>query len=145
MQVQLVSGLTLVEAQAFDASYSPVRVALRTQQNETHIPMIRKDWLQGLSGLAEAHATAAVGFVNGDDFEVLLGDGAPHAARIVYFDSEGKVTKGAVSSRAGYAIFNLPRGLHTVTIIPEKSKQIVTQLIYVDEFAVQTTITNLMF
>jgi hypothetical protein len=145
LQVQLVSGLTMIEAQAFDVNYLPTRVAMRAQQNETHIPVVRKDWLQSISGLTEAHATAAVGFVNGDDFEVILGDGTQTAARIVYFDAEGKLAKGTDASRTGYAIFNLPRGLHTVTIIPEKSKQIVTQLIYVDEFAVQTTITNLMF
>jgi len=142
-EVQTLSGLTLLEAEA-SADYAPVRSTLKDKQTEVHFPLVRQDWLAKTNG-GQRPITSVAAFVSGDDYDVLVGDGsAATNAKIVYFNEQGNEISAAANSRAGFAVFDLPRGLHTITIIPDRSKEVITQLVYVDEFATQTFMLNLI-
>jgi hypothetical protein len=151
-KIDTVKGLTLLEADSGEP-YTVLRVSVRAGQNEVHLPHLRADWLNKLRpsyGGSAGAKTATVGFIEGDDFEVVLGSGDLIPEKnLVYFDSTGEplTSKSRESARGraggGFVIFDLPQGLHTVTIFPDKSKKVVTQTVYVDEYATHLIRTNL--
>jgi hypothetical protein len=143
IEVQTLSGLTLLEAET-EGGFAPIRSALKDKQTEVHFPLVRHDWLVNMNA-GERPVTSVAAFVSGDDYDVLVGDGAEATrAKVVYFNEKGDAISATANNRAGFAIFNLPRGLHTITIIPDRSKEVITQVVYVDEFATQTFMLNLI-
>lgn len=148
LELSTVNGLTLIETvQDENSPYVPIRSALRAHQVEVHFPQIETQWIEEIKNeqniATNSTSTITVGFINGDDFEVVVGAGALEGiAKILYFDEKGKISKRGVAG-GGYIIFNLPSGLQSLTILPEKSKQVVTHSIYVDTLAAHVTKINL--
>lgn len=152
--VDTVRGLSFIEAQA-DESHMPTRVALRTKQIEVNFAHVKRAWLDEMrkkSGLIQgALSTAVVGFVEGEDYDVLVGatSGANQNRSIVYFDNKGQILERSLEknnsgvSGGGFIVFDLPRGIHTLTIIPAQTKKIITQTVYADEFATHLLQLNL--
>lgn len=150
IKLNTVRGITLIESDPGEP-YVVSRAALKANQTELHFSQIKKDWLDGMRGQIRTSenqneiATSAVGLVNGDNYEVLIGDGSYEKnPNIIYFDSKGVVIGQHGIAGGGFAVFGLRKGLNTVTIIPDKSKKVVTQVIYVDEFATSLSRINLM-
>ncbi|OFZ13783.1 MAG: hypothetical protein A2Z20_05935 [Bdellovibrionales bacterium RBG_16_40_8] len=144
-----IQGLTFLEADA-GQEFSPVRIAFDSNATELHFSHLRNDWLKKLRESknipAKPNNTTVVGFVGGENFDVLLGAGYEEvSSRIVYFNATGEIISGRGQAGGGFAILDLPQGIHTITIVPEKSKKVVTQTAYVDEYAVQLLNVNLMF
>lgn len=143
IKADTVRGLTFVEAQAGD-NYSPIRVGLRVNQSELDLTHLRADWLRGMRDKAQlessTYMSAVVGFVEGEDYDVIVGSGsADQRKNVIYFDHKGEATnKKHGLNGGGFIIFDLPRGLHTITMIPHLSKKIITQIVYADEFAAHT-------
>lgn len=148
IEISGIRGLSFLESDP-GAPYVLTRSVVRSAQTEVHFMGLKSTWLEGMrksKKLEESQVkTAMVGFLQGDDYEVLLGSGEIDIrSKIIYFDAEGKPVNTRGVAGGGFVIFDLPPGIHTLTILPEKSKKIVTQTVYVDEFAVQQIRTNLM-
>jgi hypothetical protein len=145
MKIETVKGRTLLESET-DADHVVTRTELHSGQVEVNIPFLRNDWMKkmrdklGLS--ASAVGTAAVFFVTGDEFDVTIGAGQDAALKnIAYFNSAGHFTDRPTGD-GGFVVFDLPRGFATVTIVPEHTKKVITQLVYVDEYATAATAVN---
>jgi hypothetical protein len=113
--------LMFVEADAGPTHYVG-RITVPRTANIFKIPMIRKAWLEEISGQARISrapsAGTIVGFVQGDDFTV----GLPShliSAEIIYFDANGRyVGKEVGPAGGGFAIFNAEAGLQQISVLP---------------------------
>ena len=88
--------------------------------------------LEEESALNHSHI---IGYVNGSDYDIIFDQAAGMDSdsdmdldhrEIVYFDKDGKIiyssTKhGSGQGGGGFIIFNVPKGLHSVTIVPSNS------------------------
>ena len=151
VQLNVVKGMTLFESDAGEP-YVVSRAMLKTGQSEVHFPQVKKEWLDNLRSQSsipktDVNETATISFVNGDSYDVLIGDGGGENNHvIIYFDSNGEVVKSRHGvAGGGFAVFGLAHGINTVTIIPDRSKKVVTQALYVDEYATSLSRVNLMF
>jgi hypothetical protein len=148
LNIDTVSGFTYVEAQT-DDQHENVRTQLRENQSEMTLSFVKKDFIRrakehlGLKNIAESGS--AVVFVNGDEYEVTMGAGSELKDKnIVYFDANGKFIDQPVDD-GGFVVLNEARGFNAVTIIPQKSKRIITRQIYFDQYAIATENINLTY
>ncbi len=123
-------GLSMVE---FDTGvdFAMTRVALDGNEREVSAPMFPTAWADSIGkGLV-------VGEIEGENYMISL-DGADfNEASIKYLDNDGHPTD-AIHGQAGqrFVITGLSQGFHTISIIPETSRQVMTQIVYVDEQAI---------
>lgn len=126
----LPRGLSMVE---FDAGevYAMTRVALDGNEREVSAPMFPTAWANSIGkGLV-------VGQIEGENYMVSF-DGIDFTeAKIQYLDNDGHPTD-AVIGQAGqrFVVTGLSQGFHTITITPQNSRQVMTQIVYVDEHAI---------
>jgi hypothetical protein len=147
IKADTVRGLTFIEAHS-GSSYQPTRTSLRAAQVEVNLSHIKTDWLKAMREKAQLkpqeYASAVIGFIDGEDYDVILGESLNLTSKnVVYFNQAGesKTSNGEVGG--GFIIFDLPRGLNTVTIVPKNSKKVITQIVYADEFAAHILRLNL--
>jgi hypothetical protein len=145
---ETISGVSFFEGTA-DATHETIRASLRPGQTEIRFPFITKAWVEQarakLNLKNDEQTGSALFFVNGDEYDVIVGAAADDRAQnIVYFDAQGKFTAHPADG-GGFIVLNLPAGFHAITLIPERSKKVVTQLVYTDHFAVSAETINLMY
>ncbi len=146
--VDTVSGLNYLEAFC-DDKHVNIRSLLRSGQTELNFEFVTKEWLKHARehlGLKEVSgAGAALFFVNGDEYEVTLGAGSEYKDKnIVYFDSTGRLIDQPVDD-GGFVVLNEPSGLQSITVIPQKSKKVITRLVYFDDVAVANETISLTY
>lgn len=129
-KMQLTRGLALAEVEG-GVAYRLTRVLLNGYETEISAPLFSQEWADGFG------QNLVVGQVDGDDFQVFVESEAAADLRVTYLTDTGKATeKRFGETGGGFVISGLPEGLHTVTIVPAKTKKVITQLVYVDDHAV---------
>ena len=145
--LQTIKGITLLEAKT-DDSHAVTRLVLHARQTDVNFPFIRKDWLEYMaekSGTSNQQysTSASLFFITGDDYDVTIGSGGAHPLqKIAFFNSKGNYVNKPVAD-GGFLIFGLPQGFQTVTLISNRTKKVVTRLVYVDSYAVAASRLNL--
>jgi hypothetical protein len=139
-------GTFMVEADA-GPDYELSRVTLSGQPHFVAVPVIKKDWLAGLSAQSRVVPVAGtgtvVGFVDDQDFEVdMSGHEGYGKLQVVYFDAQGRpLPEGRTGvAGGGFAILNAPAGMQTVYIYPSQSRETYSQVV-VNEPGIVNTLT----
>lgn len=133
------SDLMFVEADA-GATHYVGRITVPRVANVFKMPMIRKAWLNELSGQARVsrHPSAGVvvGFVQGEDFTI----GLPShlvSAEVLYFDSMGRFSgRQTGQSGGGFVIFNVEAGLQQISVLPLDGEGFASKVIHSDSSGV---------
>jgi hypothetical protein len=116
--------------------YEMIRVEEPLSEHFIRFPMVQRAWLQNLKTQAKLSdqlgVGAIVGWVNENGFDVILNDGSGHAGhQFIYFDRDGRrVERGPRA--VGFVLFHVPMGQHTITILPESRKTVITKIIHVE-------------
>ncbi len=128
-------GLMMLEGDAGE-QYELMRYSAPRNSKFMHLPVVRRDWLLSLAARRrinmDTEVGTVVGFAMNDDFIVRLegadeGDAEPV---IVYFDTQGQALFAEEGvAGGGFAIFNVPSGLRTVSISTKSSRQLFTQVV----------------
>ncbi|MCB9027353.1 MAG: carboxypeptidase regulatory-like domain-containing protein [Bdellovibrionaceae bacterium] len=102
------------------------------------VPVISKKWMGQLmteTGIGMEYSSGmTIGYVNGDDFDVLLSEKLdPDEIKIIYFDEKGQLSdKGHGTKGGGFIISQLPEGLMSLAIIPHNKKTIIMKTLTVE-------------
>jgi hypothetical protein len=118
--------------------YLPMLITYSDQTDFIHLPLLPKDWMNSLISQQRVDDVIGTGFIVGfiqdEDFEVYLSESEQYKnERLIYFDSQGRVTDGEKGKAGGgFIIANIDPGSASVIVIGSKSERIFTQTIPVD-------------
>ncbi len=127
-------GLMMIEADV-GRDYEVTRISLPRQVREITLPMIPRQWILDISAQRRINYNLsmgmAVGFIEGDDFEVFLEeDVLSPASEILYFDQEGHLLNRSHGvAGGGFVLLNLPLGLHQISVLPKTQNVVFTQVV----------------
>lgn len=147
LAVELIGGLTLLEAEA-DSNYFPSRAIVQPGQFEVDFKFFTNDHIKNLMSThagGSPFRSAVYGEVGDIEFRVSLSEDYA-TAKIVYVDERGHILPAGDSKVRGYFVFGLPMGLHTIFIdtnLPNSAR--ISTIVYVDEYALNYTKTNITF
>ena len=134
------SGIMMIEVDAGD-NYLPSRYSIHRLQQSIELPMVQADWLNGMRtdqhmGLTPEFGII-VGYVKGSDYDVFMDQGLEYDSKnIIYFDRDGHITYDTGKAGGGFILFNVPVGIHTVTVLPVATKKVFTQVAVVGHDAI---------
>ncbi len=146
------SGLFFVEAQG-EKEFASSQYLMPRNIKHLDVPLVRDDWLQDLAAQSKTKISltdgVVVGFVKNSRFAVKLnyktnfehkpGDLERYT---FYFDKNGKILKNNKNKQTlgeeggGFVIFNVPPGLHTLSLLTDQSNKILTRIVAVDRLKV---------
>ncbi len=127
----------LIEVNAGE-EFETSRFTTSRQVKDLKFPMIKKDWISGLTGQMRLSVDPVLsrmaGFVASSDFVVELErDGRPLQSNIVYFNSQGHQSVGRVGEAGGgFLILNVEPGPVNLIVRLTNSNQTFYQTRYVD-------------
>lgn len=122
--------------------YPFCRVTASPQSAALFFRIPTNEWLTAIERRYKINRAAdsgiVVGFVEDSRFQVTLGSRLEdQGERIIYFDGQGEVLKQEPNTaRRGYIIFDVPKGLQTVSLMAIGSNHIDTQVVVSDPAAV---------
>ncbi len=123
-------GLAAIDIDAGE-SYAVTRLNLPRERDFAFAPMIGSAWLEGLRSsrrvTKDVDTGVIVGFVDARArYEVHVRPmSAARAVKVLYFDGAGKALRAASGvPGGGYAIFNVPEGIVTVSIVSDGAAKI---------------------
>jgi hypothetical protein len=104
-----------------------------------HVPMVQKVWLDQIRGSLRLnslpHTGTIIGFIQGQaQYKVAIEDmGAFESSRLVYFNSEGKVTNQEFGEAGGgFILFNVPQGYRAIAVQPSGVTKVFTKTVLVE-------------
>jgi hypothetical protein len=111
--------------------FTPIRFHTSRGSEYIDVPQIENEWFSSLRISQGPEGGTIVGFVDGQRFDVFMDvNGKPHE-EIYYFNAGGEIVPVPVMG-GGFVIANVPSGLRTVSIVPEGSPAIYSQVVSVD-------------
>ena len=140
-------GLMMIEVDGGD-DYLYSRHSIHRLQRSINLPLVRANWLEQLETDLEMDLSpdlgVIIGYVDGSDYDVFVDQGIAYDSRnIVYFDKQGRLTYDSGKEGGGFVLFNVPTGMHTVTVLPKEARRIFTQVSVVGADAVNVISVNL--
>lgn len=131
-----VNRWSLAEIVPLDREYAAVRTSYVDNSDYLHVPLIKEEWLQSLISSKRINLIPStgtiVGFVPQDDFELYMPQLQNHLAEnVVFFDSSGVMTDRPVAG-GGFVVYNVPPGLHTLSLLSSQNEFIQSHLVLVD-------------
>ena len=125
-------GVMMIEAES-GGDYLYSRYSVARSQKSIHVPMVRADWWDGMKKHVQQDLNRGVlvGYVSDK-----LGESEFHYEtfidieydknNIVYFKDQEFLETGI--SGGGFILFNIPQGMHTVTVAPVGGDMVFTQI-----------------
>lgn len=111
--------------------YAAIRYHTSRGAEYIDVPQIQNEWFSSLRISQGPEGGSIIGFVDGQRFDVFMDvNGKPHE-EIYYFNAGGEIVPVPVVG-GGFVIANVPSGLRTVSIVPEGSPAVYSQVISVD-------------
>jgi hypothetical protein len=119
-----------------DPTYNVIRMSYLENHDSFNIPLIKDSWLQKMITSRRINQIpqtgVIVGFVPQDKYELYLPQLQEHIQdNVVFFDSSGEAVDRPVPG-GGFILFNVPTGLHTVSMLSSQNEFINSQLAIVD-------------
>ena len=128
------AGLTMAE---FDpgVEYQQTRALLSGLENEVHVPAFKNEWA------AKLGENLVVGDIEGDSYTVVVmnqsGTVTNNDVKVAYLDEKSEITdKNYGQDGQRFVVKGLTPGFYTVVIVPTNSKDILTDIVYVDSEAI---------
>jgi len=111
--------------------YAPVRYHTVRGSDLIEVPLVSHDWLNRMKINSIPDHGHVVGFLGGQRADVFVDvDGQAHQ-EIYYFNASGEIVPVPVAG-GGFVVANLPAGINTISIVPEGSPAIYSQVVVVD-------------
>ncbi len=114
-----------------EGDYAPVKFHTSRNGHEFAIPVISNDWLNGLRLNQGPEFGSIIGFTDGQRVDVFMDINGKAHQEIYYFNASGELVAVPVQG-GGFIIANVPVGLRTVSMAPEGSPAIFSQVLSVD-------------
>ncbi|MCB0357321.1 MAG: carboxypeptidase regulatory-like domain-containing protein, partial [Bdellovibrionales bacterium] len=108
-----------------------------------HIPVVSQKWLNEILSQQEieydASQGAIVGYIDGDNFDIMLSGDEGEEVKVIYFDQKGQVTNKASGSKGGgFIIVNLSEGIKSLAILPENKNSILMKTLTLEQGYINT-------
>ena len=131
------------------SEYMLAKTKVTRNLRSIRIPVVSQKWLneilttQGIEYNNEKGAI--VGYVDGDDYDVLLSESIENEdLQIIYFDQKGQVIdEGFGVKGGGFIVVNAPEGLKSLAIIPQNKKSILMKSLTLEAGYVNSFETSL--
>ena len=131
------------------SEYMLSKTLLSRNVRALRLPVIAKKWFteinQKVGNEVDSSQGIIVGYVNGDDYDVLLGEEIKDTkVDIIYFDDKGYVSELPYGANGGgFIITNLPVGQITLAVVPHNKKSLVMRVLTTEKGYVNTFETSL--
>ncbi len=131
-------GLLMLDTDA-GPSYSNVRVTAVKSQRKIDIPMVQTAWIERIKGEMRVNSDprtgTIIGFIRGTQaYQVSLENMSlgPNT-KVVYFDSQGELTRANYGEAAGgFIMMNVPDGFRTVLVQPSGTTKALASVVLVE-------------
>jgi hypothetical protein len=134
-------GLTMAE---FDPGieFLQTRTILTGKENEVHVPAFKTEWAEAFGD------NLVVGDVGGDSYSVVVmnqaGTVATNGVKVVYLDEKNAATeKNYGEDGQRFVVKGLSAGFYTLVILPTNSKDVLTDIVFVDSEAITYSKKNI--